>query len=256
VARCVICGGNPRKTKFGYTKPDKYEKWVGIENVKRLWVRCECGFYWQLRNYPLSRLEKIYVDGYRDPGFRGETIAEAYKRLRYIKESENEERYFWFASRLSFKKSRKVLDIGSGVGVWPAILKAADYEVTCVETNTDSIDFIYDHLGIKCYRNLSNVGGTFDTVSLIHVLEHIEDIDGFLKAVRKKLRGYLFVEVPDSEEFELLDKDHDEFNSCHVNFFDMASLYRVLKRNGFKPFDASKVRYKSRGLTRLLMLCN
>jgi SAM-dependent methyltransferase len=257
--RCKICGGFPEKTAFWYRTPDKYERWVGLKEIKRLWVRCsDCGFYWQLRSYPLSHLEKIYRSGYRHSDFRGETIAQAYRRISAIKYSENERRFLWFAYRTNYEKTKKILDIGSGIGVWPALLKKAEYSVTCVEENAHSINFIYENLGIGCYRNLQDTNSDFDAVSLIHVLEHIEDVDGFLGGVRKKLLkgGYLFVEVPDSSEFGVLKKNHDEFNSCHVAFYDMGSLYRVLKRNGFNPIDSGVLSYKGRGLTRLMMLCN
>ena len=105
--RCIICGGKPVKTKFGYRKPDKYEKWIGLKDIKRLWVKCKgCGFHWQLRNYPLSKFDELYRDWYRHPQFRGENIKEAYTRIqnyRLTYESENEARYVWFVvSKLCF----------------------------------------------------------------------------------------------------------------------------------------------------------
>jgi 2-polyprenyl-3-methyl-5-hydroxy-6-metoxy-1,4-benzoquinol methylase len=260
--KCIICGGDAQKTKFGYTKPDKYERWVGLKNIKRLWVRCkDCGFYWQLRNYPLLKLEKIYENGYRDSVFRGETIKEAYDRVqsyRMTGGSENEARYIWFAKNIKFEKAKRVLDVGSGLGVWPQILKDAGFDVTCVDENRDSVDFISE-LGMQCYYHLSdvivrdNVLSQFDTVSLVHVLEHIENIDGFLSEIRSRLNGYLFVEVPEASEFDLLSKDHDDFNSCHQWFFEADSLWAILERYGFKPFIHS-IRIQH-GKTRLLMLC-
>ena len=255
--KCIICGGEPEKTKFGYVKPDKYERWMGLDNIKRLWVRCECGFYWQLRNYPLSILEKIYKNGYRDPLFRGETIGAAYDRIENYRgtgNSENEARYIWFAENIKFKKARKVLDVGSGLGVWPKILKDAGYHVTCVDENRDSVDFISE-LGMQCYYHLSDVDGKFDTVSLVHVLEHIQNIGGFLKQIRLKLKkdGYLFVEVPEASGFDFLSRDHDDFNSCHQWFFDADSLRAILKRYGFNPFIHGIRR--QHGKSRILMLC-
>jgi len=256
---CVICGGKPIKTKFGYIKPDKYERWVGLENIKRLWVSCkDCGFHWQLRNYPLSKLEKIYEKGYRDPRFRGETIKQAYARVqdyRLTYESENEERYVWFGKNVRYKEARKVLDVGSGLGVWPKILKDAEYDVTCVDENIDSVNFISEELGMPCYYHLKDVKGLFDTVSLVHVLEHIEDIDGFLKQVRLRLRtgGNLFIEVPDNMEFHWLFKDHDDFNSCHQWFFGLHSLCKILERNGFLPRESTVKCPGSKA--RILMLC-
>jgi SAM-dependent methyltransferase len=257
---CLICGGKPEKTKFGYCKPDKYEKWVGLEDIKRLWVRCkDCGFYWQMRNYPLSKLETIYTDGYRDPKFTGETIEAAFSRIqsyRVTGNSENEARYLWFAKNIKYKEARKVLDVGSGLGVWPRILQGAGFDVTCVDENKDSVNFISEELGMQCYYHLSDVTGQFDTVSLIHILEHIQDIDGFLKQVRARLRsgGYLFVEVPYSDGFDFFSKHHDDFNSCHQWFFDFGSLLVILDRHGFKPFTYNVRRKHVK--SRLLMLCN
>lgn len=256
---CLVCGGTPEKTKFGYRKPDKYEIWLGIKNVKRLWVRCvDCGFYWQLRNYPLSKFSKLYFDGYRDPRFRSETIKQAYDRVQFYRttgESENEERYLWFAYQVDFEDARKVLDVGSGLGVWPKILKDAEFDVTCVDENIDSVNFISEELEMQCYYHLNDVRGYFDTVTLIHVLEHIEDLDGFLKQVRMRLRkgGHLFIEVPDNMEFNWLHKDHDDFNSCHQWFFGLQSLCKVLERNGFTPKESTVKCPGSKA--RILMLC-
>jgi len=257
---CIICGGKPEKTKFGYTKPDKYEKWIGLKDIKRLWVKCEgCGFHWQLRNYPLSKFDELYKDWYRHPQFRGEDILEAYTRVQFYRitgESENEARYVWFAKNIKFDHARNVLDVGSGLGVWPKILKDAEFYVTCVDTNTDSVDFISQDLGMKCYYDLKDVHGYFDTVTLVHVLEHIQDLDGFLEQIRIRLRngGYLFVEVPNSHEFYDLDKDHDDFNSTHQWFFDFNNLWKVLERNGFDPFRYGI--HTQKGKSRIRMLCN
>jgi len=258
--RCVICGGKPVKTKFGYRKPDKYEKWIGLKDIKRLWVKCkDCGFHWQLRNYPLSKFDVMYRDWYRHPQFRGENIKEAYTRIqnyRLTYESENEARYIWFAKNIKFNDAKKVLDVGSGTGVWPKILKDADFDVTCVDTNIESVDFISQELGMKCYYDLKDVHGYFDTVTLVHVLEHILDLDGFLEQVRMRLRkgGYLFVEVPGDIEFAFFKKDHDDFNSTHQWFFGISSLWRVLERNGFKPFISGGTGLS--GKDRIRILCN
>ena len=256
--KCTICGNAKGWMAINvYDTPDVYEKWVGIDRVNRTWVKClKCGFLQQIRNYPIWQLEHIYQNGYRDHEFRGETIKEAFNRLRSIKNSENENRYIWFAMNVIHKEADRVLDIGSGIGVWPAILKDADYHVTCVEENSHSIDFINNELGIVCHSGLASVTGKFDTVTLVHVLEHIEEPDNFLKVVKDHLRenGYLFIEIPDPVEFDYLDKSHDEFNSCHVAFYDVVNLYKLLERNDFKVTDIRRVHYEERNLSRIMCL--
>jgi len=253
---CSICGNNKNFiTVHSYTKPDKYEKWVGLKDIKRSWVRCsKCGFYIQIRNYDINDLERIYSHGYRDKGFRGETIKEAFDRIVNVKHSENEQRFLRFALNSDYEECKKVLDIGSGIGVWPALLKRAEYEVDCVEENQFSIDFIYEYLGLKCFRGVDIVYDKYDVVTLIHVLEHIKDPVSFLKNLKKNIRGggRIFIEVPDSFEFTYLDKDHDEFNSCHVHFYNIGSLYKVIEYAGYTPVDMHIEKTKERNLTRVM----
>ncbi len=261
--KCQIC--NNKKlflTVHSYSAPDKYEKWVGLHDINRCWVRCvSCGFYMHLRNYELSSLEKIYKNGYRHKEFRGETIEEAFNRINSINdklhESENEFRYVWFASNIDYDTCNKILDVGSGIGVWPAILKRAEFYVDCVEENEISVEFLYEKLGLRCFKSLEAVDGLYDCATIVHVLEHIEDADSFLKRVKFHVKpgGFLYVEVPDSIEFTYLDKDHDEFNSCHVAFYDGSSLYKILERNGFTVLDMHREhKTKQRNLSRIMCL--
>ena len=256
--KCSICGNSKSFiTVHSYNSPDKYEEYVGIDNVNRSWVRCmKCGFYIQIRNYNLKDLEIIYKRGYREEDFRGETIEQAFDRITGLEESENEARYLWFAMNRTYKDSRSVLDVGSGIGVWPYLLKKAEYDVDCVEENELSIDFIYEKLGMRCLSGLDAAVGKYDTVTMLHVLEHIENPVEFLKKVQSFVRpgGSIFVEVPDSCEFSYLDKNHDEFNSCHVAFYNMGTLHRMLESVGFTVIDMHVEKTKERNLSRVMCL--
>ena len=256
--KCLICGNAKNfLTVHSYNEPDRYEHWVGIEDVNRSWVRCmKCGFYMQIRNYELPTLEQIYKSGYRDEKFRFESIEEAFNRINAIENNENESRYIWLATNIKYDDNKNVLDIGSGIGVFPNILKRAGYNVTCVEENETSINFIYEQLGVKCFQGIDKVVGTYDMVTVVHVFEHIEDVESFLMAIKGVLRtgGKLFVEVPDDSEFTYLDKNNDEFNSCHVSFYSMGSLYRVLESNGFTVIDMHLEKTKQRNLSRVMCL--
>ncbi len=256
--KCLICGNaDGYITVHQYSVPDKYEQWMGIQSINRSWVRCiDCGFYRQLRNYDISKLEKIYKRGYREKKFRGETIEEAFNRINHIANSENEKRYIWFAMHSTHKDTCKILDVGSGIGVFPYALKVADYDVQCVEENEISVDFIFEKLGLACYRGIEHANGLFDALSLIHVLEHIENPIKFLKIAKAKIKsgGYIFIEVPDSSEFNYLDKNHDEFNSCHTVFYDMGSLYSVLNLAGFEVKDMHIEKTTDRELTRIMCI--
>ena len=230
---------------------------MGLTEVNRSWVCCmKCGFYIQVRDYDIAELQQIYKSGYREQEFRGESIGEAFDRVLAVRDSENERRYWWFGMNINYLEAINVLDVGSGIGVWPNILKRAEYEVECVEENQISIDFIYERLGIQCFQGLDCVFNTYDVATLVNVLEHIEDAKSFLVEVRNRVRkgGKLFVEVPDASEFSYLDKNHDEFNSCHVAFYNMTNLCGVVESAGFTVLDMHIEKTKERNLSRIMCL--
>jgi SAM-dependent methyltransferase len=143
-----------------------------------------------------------------------------------------------------------ILDIGSGLGVWPAVINEYNnFDITCIEPNKDSLQLIKD-LGFECYDSLDKINYNYDLATIIHVLEHIDDVDAFLRAVPAER---LFIEVPDSFEFEYLPKGHDEFNSCHVHFFNVAGLMTVLERNDYFPTEVRRVKYPDRNLMRIMV---
>lgn len=246
--KCIICDSTKFEEIYLYTTPDKYEKYMGIENVDRDWARCmRCGHYQQDRNYPLADLEKIYENGYRNFDFRGETIQQAYSKVMENPDNENLQRCEWFIDNIGEVKT--ILDFGSGLGVFPEFLANRRYDVDCVETNKDSQAFIEYDLKIPCYRSMP--ANKFDVITLVHVLEHIEkplDFLAFLNTDR------VFIEVPDAVEFELLDKNHDEFNSCHVHFFTQENLTTLLKMAGFEVMAENDIYYKQRNLYRIMAI--
>jgi hypothetical protein len=250
---CLICNGvNAQATIMQFDKPDMYETYMGIEDVHRTWHRCaNCGHYHQGRNYDIIKLDEIYKSGYRDKDFRGKDIGEAYKEISSIPwgESENKNRAEWFVHKTF---GGETIDIGAGIGVFPSLLKDYGYPVECVEENKLSLKFINETLGIKCYDKIPT--NEYWNVSLVHVLEHITEPDLFLNRVRKICKRHLFVEVPDAREFASLPKDSDEFNSCHVWFFTLQNLITLIERNGFKVFEASRMFYPKRKLSRILVL--
>jgi predicted nucleic-acid-binding Zn-ribbon protein len=246
--KCIICGNKKFEEIHLYTTPDRYEKYMGIENVERDWSRCmKCGHCQQWRNYPLGDLEGIYENGYRSLDFRGETIQQAYNKVMAIPNNENSQRCEWFIENIGDAKT--VLDIGSGLGVFPKYLSNRDYSVDCVEVNTDSNGFIQYNLKLPCYFEIPD--RNYDVVTLVHVLEHIDKPKDFLSALNTEK---VFIEVPDAVEFELLEKNHDEFNSCHCHFFTAESLGKLLSICGYEIMAEHDVHYKSRNLSRLMVI--
>lgn len=248
---CVVCESDRWETVFTYTTPDKYEQWVRLRDIHRKWLWCNtCGMLQQHHNYDMSDLERIYTDGYRHPKFCGETISEAFERINLIPDNENSQRIEW----LSKTRFRTILDVGAGLGVFPAALCRLGKKVKTTELNRDSRKFIKS-LSIPCTKKPPRE--KFDMVSLVHVLEHFEDPYPILKDIKSNLKpdGKLFVEVPSAEGFNYLEQDSDDFNSCHCLSFSTLTLGKVLIKAGYEVLDMDELHYSGRNLKRLVGIC-
>lgn len=257
-SNCILCNSTGSLKRL-YNGSDKYQRLIGIKQDTRCWFRCKsCGLMWQTNCLSDSDLKSIYSH-YRDTSFRNESVKDVFLRIDNMNpaESENEYRYQWFRNHIGMEKGT-LLDVGSGFGVWPNKLSAHGWDVVCVEPNEESCDFINEYLNLPCSKSygLSEVGNGYDVITLVHVLEHIESPVILLREIRDRMNddGRLFIEVPDSVEFEYLEHDHDEFNSTHLFFYDTAAIYNLLSRV-FYVTDIHRVHYKSRNLSRIMAVC-
>ncbi len=76
--------------------------------------------------------------------------------------------------------------------------------------------------------------GGVDAVVVRHVLEHIDDIDGFIGAISDVVPagGLLVIEVPDLDSI-LERKNYFHFYHEHLSYFTAASLSSLVQRHGF-----------------------
>ena len=262
---CMICFHKETLPVRRYTEPDAYMKLIDFEYGDREFRYClGCGLISQLNHLMDGDLEDIYKN-YRSDVFRGSTLKETFDDIynKPFGESENKQRFYWINRHIE-TPGKKILDVGSGYGPWPYILyEKGIAQLECLDPNKDSVDFINQELGIMAYhmtieQYLTTPREYFDIISIVHVLEHLRDPVTVLKGLTERMirGGKLFIEVPDPVEFTYLPNDHDDFNSTHLWFFDMASLYRLIEGCGFQVDIAERIRYEGRNLTRLRMIAH
>jgi SAM-dependent methyltransferase len=87
---------------------------------------------------------------------------------------------------------RRLLDVGSGSGAFLAEARAAGFEVTGLEPSTRGAAFAADRFGIHeilvgTLESVELPAAGFDVVNAWHVVEHVFDLDGFVRELARLL---------------------------------------------------------------------
>jgi SAM-dependent methyltransferase len=143
-------------------------------------------------------------------------------------------------SRFQLPENGRLLDIGCGNGAFLAASSAAlpSWSLAGTELGEKYRKVIESIRGVEALHTClpEQVPGTFDLMTMIHVLEHIPDPKSFLRGLRDKLNpeGLLLIEVPNYSRnpFDLVIADH----STH---FSPATLSSVVQDAGYDLVSVS-----------------
>ncbi|MGC4066405.1 MAG: class I SAM-dependent methyltransferase [Polyangiaceae bacterium] len=144
--------------------------------------------------------------------------------------------------RLLHPARGKVLEVGSSLGFTLQAFRQEGWDVMGVEPDRNAWRYATQKL------NIPTINGTletaelppdeFDVAVMLHVVEHVPDPIGTLRALHRVLKpgGHLVLETPrfDSLMFKLLGA-HERSMRCdgHITFFTRESLMRCCKAAGF-----------------------
>jgi len=136
-----------------------------------------------------------------------------------------------------------ILDAGCGSGEFLYLLRAAGYRATGVEPNAGYGAYARDELGLDVYVGLIDeqpfAPGSFDGITLFHVLEHLPSPVESLKKLRGWVRpgGFLVVEAPNFES--TCEHPAHRFHPAHLFHFSLATLERCAEMAGFSLASSS-----------------
>jgi len=137
----------------------------------------------------------------------------------------------------------RALDIGASSGtLMQSIHEAYGAEMVGVEPG-NAYRKLAEAKGFKLYPSLeqlrANETAKFDLVTIMHVLEHLEDPLGTLRDIRSNLledSGFLLVEVPNFYA-------HESYELAHLSCFTEHTLSEMLKQAGYKIMHFRKHGY-------------
>src|ERR1051326_3493952 len=100
------------------------------------------------------------------------------------------------------KKPGSLLDVGTGIGQFPAMARNSYREVYGTEVSSTAVAIAKERYGLDLFHGtvdeLPARGKTFDNITLFHVLEHVPDPKSMLKTCHSLLNqsGILVIAVP------------------------------------------------------------
>lgn len=173
-------------------------------------------------------------------------------------------------ARLVMRVSRclsggRLLDVGTGTGYFANAMDGRGWTVEAIEKNPQARAFAKEHFGLDVKPESALDGfvpGSFDVITLWHVMEHLEHLNETWERLKELLtaKGVLVVAVPNCSSY-----DAQKYGSRwaaydvprHLWHFTPATIGRLAAKHGFvlaeshpMPFDAfyvSMLTEKQRG---------
>lgn len=256
------CNAAFREAAFAYDAPPEGETRFDMRGqiYRRRYDSCRvCGHWFAVHTMDLASLyDRAYVDAtYGGAG----GLSRRFGQIMELppERSDNRQRVarlLAFAGRNRLgagpgSGQPRLLDIGAGIGVFAAVMKQSGWLVVGIERDPRSLEHLRNNVGIVAsgedvFSVTAQSFGAFDFVTLIKVLEHVEDPIAMLKHAGGLLQpgGHVYIEVPDVAAA----KDgpgREEFFIEHHHVFSAQSLASMVGRAGASVCELESLREPS-----------
>lgn len=146
----------------------------------------------------------------------------------------------FFLRRGFLRPGSRLLDVGSGNGHLIRVLRdeIPNLSIVSVEADQESLDWLRQH-GFDAHRSLSDIpdGPLFDAVTMVEVIEHIDEPIEFLRGIRRLMApdAKMFCTTPSGLKPDAYDTPE------HVHFFTEKSLAGAVAQAGFSVIEYETV---------------
>ena len=142
---------------------------------------------------------------------------------------------------LSFVKGGRLLDVGCGNGSFLAFMQGLGWEVIGIEPDPEAARIAQEHFGVDVFmgtlEDANLPKGTFDAITMHHVIEHMPDPLSTLRRCFQLLRprGKLSVVTPSIKSLghQLFKKSWLAIDPRHLVLFSPSTLRQVVMDVGF-----------------------
>ncbi len=188
--RCPCCDGTEFDLAYVYDEPPQGETrfQLGEARYEREYRRCAtCAHLVQVTQL---NLDDLYGGDYVEATYAGDRLERVYEEIMALppSQSDNAQRVDRLVGRLG--TSGTLLDVGSGLGVFPARMRDAGWTVTALDPDPRACAHLRDRVGVEAVEGdfMAVDGlGRFEVVSFNKVLEHVADPVAMLTRTRDLL---------------------------------------------------------------------
>lgn len=227
---CSVCGKSKKETvhhqKFGRFDDGIIFNYVVVECKK-------CGAVFADETPP----QEVYDAYYHDMS-KYEELAEESKVSPDLRSAH--ERVSVIVDGFLRNKNVKILDIGCATGDTLFEFKRKGYARVCGIDPAPRCKKIakqlYDiDIETATLKTWNPIPGSYDVITLSHVLEHLVDVKGSIEKMYQALgeKGLLYIEVPAAHQFIKRPEGFEHFSMEHVNYYSPKTLTSLMMYFGF-----------------------
>lgn len=250
------CNRHFGETSFSYESPPAGETIFDLKGQEycRSYWRCGiCSHEFSEHNLDLSSL---YGGAYVEQTY-GDSVRANFERIVALPHdsSDNVGRV---RRVVSFAKAwfapghiPTLLDVGSGLGVFPYGIKQAGWTCTALDPDPQACLHLTDAVGVPAivgdfFTIDPSALGHFDIITLNKVIEHVNDPVAMLTKAAGLLTpgGFIYVEVPDVAA-AVEGAGREEYFIEHLHVFSPASLTQCGERSGLSLLVLERLREPS-----------